>query len=576
MNPVLAQLARHGDIGWLSFHFAEFIGQQAGVEAEHSLVYTAALVCETNRSGDVCIDLAERADQPFFSSNQVDAANIPRAADCDSWRQLLLQSNCVGTVDEVAPLTLDGNRLYLNRFWYYENGVATGILARANWQDDEQPALAATTGDGGDPDQQAAILTAASRRFCVISGGPGSGKTASVIRILALLLERDPQCRIALAAPTGKAAARMMDSIRHGLGRNGDDDLIHNALPDEASTIHRLLDSRWQSFGYHRQRRLPVDCVVIDEASMIDLKLLFHLLEALPDHARLILLGDRDQLASVAAGNVLGDITGHGCQPVSPMAGSIALLRHSYRFTQDSAVGRLAGLVNQGRADEATALLRQQPHGLTWHDSEAEQLDPGVLNEMLDICQAIPDSESPQLALEAFAKTRLLCATNHGALGVDALNQQMTSGLLERLEQPVSELHHGLPIMIVRNQHDLNLFNGDTGILWQGENGMQACFDDGAGGVRRLALNRLPEFVPAWVSTVHKSQGSEFDSVMLILPADAESPVLVRELLYTAITRARISFCLHGSSAAFRCAIDNLTRRHSGLAEKLGWIEADA
>lgn len=574
MNPILVRLARQGDIGWLSCQFAGFIARQAGIEADHPLVYTAALVCEANRNGDVCIDLARLEDQPYFSSNQIDAARMPRSVDRETWRQQLLASHCVGETGERAPLTLDGNRLYLNRFWYYENAVAIGILARVNSQPEDGPVPNASQTLALDADQLSAIKTAASRRFCVISGGPGSGKTATVIRILERLLIQDRQCRIALAAPTGKAAARMMESIRHGLARGGMNTDLADSLPEDATTIHRLLAFRWQNYGFHRQRRLPVDCVVIDEASMLDLKLLFHLLEALPDHARLILLGDRDQLASVSAGNVLGDITGHGRKRAGPIVDSIALLQQSYRFASDSAVGELAAFVNQGRVEDAIGLLEQRRDGLNWYNTDVEQIDPGVLDDVLDNCMNILNSVTPQQALSSFATQRLLCASNHGALGVEALNRQISTELLTRSQKPLVEQYHGQPIMILRNQHELNLFNGDTGILWQGDDGLQACFSDGADGVRRIALNRVGEYVPAWASTVHKSQGSEFDSVVLVLPADPESPLLVRELLYTAITRARKSFCLHGSNTAVRRAIGQLTRRHSGLADMLGWSEA--
>ena len=577
MNPVLVKLARFGEIGWLSCKFAEFIAQQAKVEANHPLVYSAALVCEANRAGDVCVDLAQLSGRPYFSSSQIDAAEIPPTLDTDTWCQQLLASNCVGTPGQHSPLTLESSRLYLNRYWHYESSIAREVIARCKQQETGAIAPAKADSDRLDADQQAAIITAANRGFSVISGGPGSGKTSSVIRILSLLLARDPQSRIALAAPTGKAAARMMTSIRQGLEHSDLDDATRAVLPVEATTLHRLLEYRHHRYHYHRQRRLPVDCVVVDEASMIDIKLLFHLLEALPDEARLILLGDRDQLASVAAGNVLGDITGHGSAPSdSPIADSIALLRQSYRFDRDSAVGELAGLVNQGQASAAIDLLARSQHGLSWYDTDSEQIEPRVLAGLLEAYQAVLSSDSPQSALDAFASTRLLCATNHGPLGVDAVNRQISTALLARNQLAAGEQYHGLPIMIVHNHHELDLFNGDTGILWQTGNRLQACFADAAGGVRSLALNRLPEFVPAWASTVHKSQGSEFDSVTLLLPADAESPVLSRELLYTAITRARESFCLHGSQAAVGRAIDNLTRRHSGLAEKLGWAGAAA
>ena len=569
MTNLLYRLARQGEISWLSYYFAEFIATQSDMDMDELVCQSAALVSEANRAGDVCIDLDNRAGQPLFSSSLIDADLIPVAPGREDWQAELEQNPCVG---EHSPLTLEGGRLYLNRYWHYEAAIAAWIRARAQQDDSAEPDASPPRGSG-DPDQDAAVSMAARRKFCVISGGPGSGKTSTVLRILALLLERDPRMRIALTAPTGRAAALMLDSIRQGLASPDMDCSLAGLIPRDASTIHRLLGYRRHGFEHHRNNPLAKDCIVVDEASMVDLKLAYHLLDALPDHARLILLGDRDQLASVAAGYVLGDITGHGLDlgaSKAPLAGSIALLRRSYRFDEDSAIGELASLVNQGNRDGVLTLLRSGRRGLRWFEDETETIDAAALASLLDTYRAIFTCATPADALDVFTSTRLLCVTNLGPLGVDALNRHI-SEKLQPGSHPTAAFYHGLPIMILRNQHELKLFNGDTGILWQQGDRLKACFPDNEGGIRSLALNRLPEFVPAWASTVHKSQGSEFDSVTLILPADAESRVLSRELLYTAITRARRKFILHGSSAAVENATGNLTRRHSGLAEKLGW-----
>ncbi len=425
-----------------------------------------------------------------------------------------------------------------------------------------------------DQDQKNAAVAAVGKPFSVISGGPGSGKTSTVIRILALLLAKNPDYRIMLAAPTGKAAARMMDSIRQRIDQLDIDVSIKSSIPVEARTIHRLLGYRQQRFSYNEQQRLPVDCVVIDEASMIDLKLMYQLLTALPDNAQLILLGDRDQLASVAAGNVLGDITGHGHHPdnnQAAIASSTSLLRSSYRFGNDSAIGELARLVKLGDADAAVTLLRINRAGLHWFEETAEQVRADALKWIYEAYQPIFDSHSPEQALDAYDKTRVLCATNRGPLGVEALNSKVSNALLIRNHLPESQLFAGLPIMITRNAHELALFNGDTGILWSFDGDLRACFRGTDGAIRDLSINRLPQYKPAWASTVHKSQGSEFDSVLMVLPADVRSETLSRELVYTGITRARRQFLLHAPDTVLAQAIVSLTRRHSGLADRLGW-----
>ncbi|MDH3633034.1 MAG: exodeoxyribonuclease V subunit alpha [Gammaproteobacteria bacterium] len=581
MNRLLYQLARLGDISWLSFHFAEFIAIQAQTTIDDPLCLSVAMLCEANQQGSVCIDLAELGGKPMFSSAGIETELIPTAAQAAAWCDQLRASDCVGEPGALAPLTLEGNRLYLNRFWFYEDFVASKIqllLAQVGATEyaEVETAFDSIFADlaGVDQDQKQAVLTAASKSFSVISGGPGSGKTSTVVRILSLLLALNPDCRIALAAPTGKAAARMMDSIRERIGDLDIDETIKNAVPVEARTIHRLLGYRRHGFEYDASHPLPFDCIIVDEASMVDLKLMFHLLAALPQRTQLILLGDRDQLASVAAGNVLGDITGHGHSMdagASALSSSIALLRSNYRFGEQTAIGELASLVNQGQSSAALDLLKQNQRGLRWFKDQPDRIHAQALEWIYDAYQPIFSSKSPGDALDSYESTRVLCATNRGPLGVQALNHMISSALLARNDLAETELYHGLPIMITRNQHELGLYNGDSGILWRHEHGLRACFRHGVDGIHDLAINRLPGFVPAWASTVHKSQGSEFDSVLLVMPSDPDSEALSRELIYTAVTRARRSFILHGAARVMTNAIEKLSRRHSGLSHKLGW-----
>jgi len=581
MNTLLQQLARDGDISWLSYYFAEFISTRNGSQIDQLVGLSAALVSEANLAGNVCVELGQVYGRPLFQSSRVDGAGMPLGGNTDEWSAALLASVCVGSGGQHCPLIIDNSRLYLNRYWFYENFVGEKILSLLQRESFADSARISTTAEvlfaqqrDIDKDQMEAVAAAAGKPFSVISGGPGSGKTSTVIRILAVLLAQNPGCRIALAAPTGKAAARMMDSIRQRIDQFDIDDSIKTAIPVEARTIHRLLGYRHHGFGYHQQHRLPVDCVVIDEASMIDLKLMYQLLSALPDNAQLILLGDRDQLASVAAGNVLGDITGHGHQldnNEAAIATVTSLLRSNYRFGRDSAIGELARLVKLGDADAAIDLLSTNQAGLRWFAEAGEQVHNTALGWLYDAYQPIFDSETPAQALDAYDKTRLLCATNRGPFGVEVLNNRVSNAMLARNQLAESTLFAGLPIMITRNFQALGLYNGDTGILWSFDDELRACFRAADGTIRDLSINRLPEFKPAWASTVHKSQGSEFDSVLLVLPADAQAEVLSRELVYTGITRARKQFLLHAPDTTLLQAITRLTRRHSGLAARLGW-----
>jgi exodeoxyribonuclease V alpha subunit len=581
MSSLLHKLAGNGDISWLSYYFAEFIANQAQSDIDDLLGLSAALVSEANQNGNVCIELAGLNKRPLFVSTYIAASKIPCGIDSASWRSQLRTSTCVGGPNDSAPLTLDGERLYLNRYWNYENRVADKICAMLEIGDEldseqisKQVERVFADSNAVDEDQKFAVATAAQKHFSVVSGGPGSGKTSTVIRILSVLTALDPNIRIALVAPTGKAAARLMASINQRTEQIDIDPASRAALPTTASTIHRLLGYRRHGYHYHEQHQLALDCVVVDEASMIDLQLMYHLLTALPPTARLILLGDRDQLASVAAGNVLGDITGHGYAvdlDSATVAASIALLRNNYRFDRDSAIGELAAHVNQGQVKAALDLLHQGDRGLRWYTGSDDQIHADALAWLYAAYEPLFDCDSADEALEVYEKTRLLCATNQGPFGVEWLNRTISKTMLARNNLAETYLFHGLPILIKRNHHELGLFNGDSGILWRYPGGLRACFRDSAGDIRDLAVNRLPDFAPAWASTVHKSQGSEFDSVFLILPSDPGSEALSRELLYTAITRARQQFTLHAPESVVISSIESLTQRHSGLARKLGW-----
>jgi exodeoxyribonuclease V alpha subunit len=581
MSSLLHKLAHNGDISWLSYYFAEFIASQAQSGIDDLLSLSAALVSEANQSGNVCIELGRFSQRPLFVSTYIAAAEIPRGIDSTSWCAQLAASSCVGGPNESAPLTLDGERLYLNRYWNYEDRVASKICAMLETRDkldneqiSQQMERVFADSDAVDEDQKLAVATAAQKHFCVVSGGPGSGKTSTVIRILSVLTSLDPDSRIVLVAPTGKAAARMMASIGERIEQIDIDPASRAALPTTATTIHRLLGYRRHGYHYHQQHQLAVDCVVVDEASMIDLQLMYHLLIALPPTARLILLGDRDQLASVAAGNVLGDITGHGYAAdldSAAVAASITLLRNNYRFDRDSAIGELAAHVNQGQSKAALDLLRQGDRGLRWYTTSDDQIHADALAWLYAAYEPVFHCDCANDALQVYEKTRLLCATNRGPFGVEWLNRMISKAMLARNNLAETDLFHGLPILIKRNHHQLGLYNGDSGILWQHANGLRACFRNSAGDIRDLAINRLPDFAPAWASTVHKSQGSEFDSVFLVLPSDPNSEALSRELLYTAITRARQRFILHAAESVVISSIESLTQRHSGLARKLGW-----
>ncbi len=604
----LVQCLAEERIDPFSLQFARFIQRHVGDDSREMLALGAALVAQRNLQGDVCVDLAALEGRPLFPDPHEPARTpAPLGPSLSSWHQALRPlSAAVGEPGDYRPLILDGHRLYLHRLWRDEQIVATSIRARLAGTAPlvEEPVRSSV--EGVDWQTLAAVL-AASRHFAVISGGPGTGKTTTVIRVLGLLLRQNPRLRIALAAPTGKAAARMVESIRQRKSEQALDDDTAARIPDAASTLHRLLGLRPGGGSRHGPGRpLPVDCLVIDEASMIDLGLMARILEALPLSARLILLGDREQLASVDAGNVLGDITGQGCalqyspataqaleratglpsetleqDPSAPaIADAIGLLRTSYRFSGEGGIGRLARLINAGDGEGVVDMCRAEtPTGgeVEWLESVDHLPRSELLERALQGYAHFLRCDDINAALAGFERIRVLCAQQRSDLGVAALNHRIEAGLVSRALIRGGDAYRGRPVLITTNDRELELFNGDTGLLWpDAEGDLRAWFRQADDSLRDVAVGMLPEHVTAWAMTIHKSQGSEFDEVLLVLPADTHNPLLSRELVYTGVTRARRRVVLHAGEAALRTACTRRVQRDSGLAEALGWPDQSA
>jgi len=612
MNSILKSLVDNADISPLSYFFARFIAEHSAKGPDSLVAYSAALVSQNNANGDVCVELDQYTGRSLFSSDRISADDMPHGLELQQWRQSLLENACVGSAGDEAPLILEDDRLYLNRYWRYESSLAELITSRLQPLSDIDPnklsqqlSLLFPHRDQQKTlnEQALAVALAASRRFVVISGGPGTGKTTTVIKILALLLSQQPDLRIKLAAPTGKAAARMIESIQTRKNDSAIDPTIRDLIPQQASTIHRLLGYANNRFLHSANNPLALDCLVIDEASMLDLTLIYQLLAALPAKARVIMLGDRDQLASVAAGNVLGDITGHGrtigysdslrqalglildcsedniqlAESPLPISDSVALLTQSYRFSRDSDIGRLANLINAGNGAEAIELLKQSNSDLSLHSPGTDSIQPSTLDWIVESYRKVIKSQSVSQALDAFDRTRVLCAIHSGPFGVDEINRIVSTRIGSDPFHPNRQFapaddYHGKPILITANDYELNLFNGDTGLLWRDNDAVLLAYFRGEGqSIRELPVHSLPEHITAWAMTVHKSQGSEFESVVLVLPDDVESKAVSRELLYTGVTRARRNLVIYSSEKVLIAACERLTQRSSGLAKKLGW-----
>ncbi len=488
----------------------------------------------------------------------------------DDQRRLLAGSALVSESDR-TPLVLYGNTLSFQKYFRYEARLAAQMYRlgrRMETVEDLQACLEAVfAGEPADGHRQRqAAALAATSGLTIISGGPGTGKTTTVVRIIATILQLEGErMRIALAAPTGKAAMRLRQSVVQALDKLVLADELKAAVPREAMTLHRLLGVKKHSvqFRHNRENRLPHDLVIVDEASMVDLALMSKLVDALPAQGRLVLLGDKDQLASVESGAVLADL-------VENMAASTVVLEKSYRF--DTAISRLAAAVNGNDPDTAWQLLTDGEHANLHLSGEGERrgLCQGYASYMDQVSRL--GGEDYRAIFREFSRFRILCAIRSGKWGVDGINGLVENHYFGKEGNP-DTWYAGRPVIINRNDYTLDLYNGDIGIcLPDPQDDCLKVWFETAEGLRAYLPYRLPDHQTAFAMTVHKSQGSEFDDVVLVLP-EADNPVVSRELVYTGITRARKSLRLLAGREMLKVALARRTRRFSNLGTMLQELE---
>ncbi|TNV20823.1 exodeoxyribonuclease V subunit alpha [Buttiauxella sp. B2] len=578
---------------------------------EHpAVMLAAALVSHDAGEGHVCIPLSRLTPEFCFAGRQPDFAEqlFAQAAIKTNWRETLLASPAVSEHEGTTPLKLIGERLYLNRMWQNEQAVARffGAENRAIPLDEGLVVSVLNQLFAPMPDidwQKVAAAVALTRRISVISGGPGTGKTTTVAKLLAALVQLSgtQTLRIQLAAPTGKAAARLTESLGSALSRLPLDDAQKAALPNDACTLHRLLGAQpnSQRLRYHAGNPLHLDVLVVDEASMVDLPMMAKLINAIPAHARVIFLGDRDQLASVEAGAVLGDICHYVTYGYSPdraaelsrltgyalpagesaqanaLRDGLCLLQKSYRFDSQSGIGQLAFAINTSDVKQARAAFAKGFTDITKQPLRETEDYAVMIADAVEgyrpYLELMHNRAEPADILEAFGRYQLLCALRDGPFGVSGLNNRIELALIqkrliERPNQAASRWYNGRPIMISRNDSSLGLFNGDIGIALDRGEGLRIWFPMPDGTIKSVQPSRLPGHDTAYAMTVHKSQGSEFDHAALVLP-NQYTAVVTRELVYTAITRARKRLSLYADDRVLEKAIVTKTERRSGLME---------
>jgi exodeoxyribonuclease V alpha subunit len=520
--------------------------------------------------------------EDLFSAQLDDLAETLRGKEC----AFAVTVDPPSDVVPHTPLVLEQNRLYLQRYWLAENTLASQLNARATETPQSAPdrvepqTLTRLTLDDA---QRAAIRQALTHRLCVITGGPGTGKTTLVSVVLAALLREPPRRIIRLCAPTGKAQARLKEALDGEINRHlrleHDEDLRQRLLALETSTLHRLLRARppLGRFAFHASNPLAADTLIVDEVSMIDLPLMVSLLTAIPSACQVILLGDSDQLAAVEIGAAMGEM----CAAWEGTR-AVARLTRSHRFDPERGIGRLKDAVCAGDADRAWEILKTGDDALGHAASPAgyANLETALASHLRDHpVRAYLAAPTPAESFARFDAFRILCATRHGPCGVDAANRYVQTLL------GVAPYAHGYPVMVTVNDASRNLFNGDIGLCLRDpqHNGTRVWFPDPeraaaephsppGRALRSFATADLPEHEPVFAMTVHKAQGSGFDDVLLLLPP-YPTPVLTRELLYTGITRARTRCTVWANEPIFKDAVRNRTRRMSGLQNKLARLD---
>jgi exodeoxyribonuclease V alpha subunit len=617
-TDVLTRLHELRVLSAADVHVTDAVARLTG-ERDPDVLLAIALAVRAPSQGHVCLELDRVHDRGLAAEGEqpVPVVLPPPAA----WRTALAASPAVRAPDDehaITPLVFDGDRLYLDRYWRYEQRLLAAIqrLAARGPADRDPAALDAAltqlfplAPDDGPDLQRRAAEVAATRALTVLTGGPGTGKTTTVVRLLATLLLTAPVAqlpRIVLAAPTGKAAARMAEAVREAVEGLPVPDHVARALRAvPSSTLHRLLGwrpDRPTRFRHDHRHRLPYDVVVVDEVSMASLPLMAKLLDALDDRSRLVLVGDRDQLTSVDAGAVLDDLCGpRGTRDDrAGLEGSIVALTRFHRFGPDSGIGAVARAIQRppGTGPGVLELLRGEVTERSWTDGAAPPAGRGyrdvalvapasgpgpscvpgavwaeVIERYRTAIEAALAGAPPEQVLKAHDRIRVLTALRRGPDGVEALNRAIEAALADAVDgyDLADRLPIGRPLIVTRNDARLQLFNGDVGVVVRDPDDptrRRVAFPTPDGGVRLLSPARVPDPEPVFAMSVHKSQGSQFARVVLVLPT-AGSPLLSRELVYTGITRASEHVTVVASDERLREALGRDVQRASGLARRL-------
>ncbi len=614
----LFTLKEDGVIRLIDYHFSLFIYQ---ICEDDVLVLVSAWASSESGKGNSCVDVstiyAPRNRATCFDLSDkkhqslLDTLTIPPR----QWITHLSALPPVGDGSSPTPFVCWRNRLYLHRYWLFETTIVNWLkkqyIPPLNMNNSECKAIIDrlfTEKSNETNWQKVAAALAVLTSFSVITGGPGTGKTTTVTRLMALLIElsstQQSPLIITLAAPTGKASARLSQSVQQATEKLNCSSQIKHLIPKQAVTIHQLLGAHphKSAYRFNAENQLHTDILIVDEASMIDISMMARLLQALKPETKLILLGDHYQLASVEAGHVLGDICYFSGIPYSkdlltqlesitnepiakkfsekttnkyiPVNNHLCVLRKSYRFRDDSGIGYLATAINSGDTDRAEAAWHKSFTDITlvipsssYKSVLLETATKGYANYL----KAINSNADINTIFSKFNHFQILCALRDDEYGVSGLNEFIKKGLQKSGLIPATNhtWYCGRPVMISRNDYSLGLFNGDIGITVKDDDDkLRVVFIMPDGTIQKLLPNRLPEHETVYAMTIHKSQGSEFDHTTIVLP-ESDSPLLTRELLYTGVTRAKKKLTLFGHPKLIAHTIGQHTQRTSGIIDRL-------
>lgn len=571
--------------------FAEYFGNE-------NLKPYFYLLSKRLSDGHICLNV-----------DNLDLSDLPEAYKLPSL-ETIRNDDLVSTKEEKKPIVFKNNRLYLERYYYYETVILNAIKNFTSRVQSTAPNVEQLReafdylhlkGSSSPEEinwQTVAIIQAVVNNFTIITGGPGTGKTTTVAKILSILFRQNKNLKVALAAPTGKAAARMAESLKNSLDKP--DELQDQFSSLEPSTIHRLLGYRKDSIHFRRNRENPLDfdVIIVDEASMIDVALFAKLLDAIEPHKKLILLGDKDQLASVEAGSLFGDLcmaqdhlnylpatlqsvynellTSHEFNllmpyfsetSTHPLFGHVIELRKSYRFSDNEGIGKFSKAVIRNDVPTIKYFFQNKDEKIV--------IDPFYLTEIftkfVSKFHSYINEKDIKEALKKLNDARILCALREGDSGVKETNKRIEKYLKEKGWLHMNGgFYENRPVIITKNDYELQLFNGDIGIVRKDESDgkLKLWFEDNEGGLKKVYPGSVNYAETVFAMTVHKSQGSEFKEVLIMLPQSEEIPILTRELLYTAITRAKEKVIIQAPYDVILKSAKTSVVRGSGLAER--------